>query len=155
MYNLIKFVCIILLIIEQSLYSYAYEHTFIPVSPPPTCSQGIQPVESTDDSYVEPDTSAVVGFMEELKNKEAISSGQYEIPEEGEEEEEDEEEEGEEGEGGEEGEEGEGEEEEEETISSGQYEIPEEECVINKDNVDDQEDIHPMQGTALSRADFV
>lgn len=40
-------------------------------------SQGNQ---SEDNSYVEPDASAVNIFMDELKNKEAISSGQYEIP---------------------------------------------------------------------------
>lgn len=41
---------------------------------------------SEDNTYVEPDANAVSSFMEELKHKEAISTGEYEVYEEDEQE---------------------------------------------------------------------
>lgn len=66
--------------IDQSLYSYAYEHTFLPVSVSSPGSKS--PVFNTDEdtSYVEPDATIVAEVMEEIKTN-SVSDGTYEVPE--------------------------------------------------------------------------
>ncbi|KAK3715470.1 hypothetical protein QZH41_018489, partial [Actinostola sp. cb2023] len=66
---------------EQSLYSYAYDHTFISVKSPKDSPVSNPDSTEEDGSYCEPDASAVSGFMNELKCKD-VSDGTYEFPEE-------------------------------------------------------------------------